>query len=58
MSKEYYTHIAWGCRACNKIDWVDDNEAKAMPEHIPYRGMDIGKCKGKMIKLYSLNEGK
>lgn len=46
-------HIAWGCRTCNKIDWVDNEAACAKPEHVPYRGVDIGICSGKMEKLYS-----
>jgi len=27
------------------------------PEHIPYRGADIGTCKGKMIALRLKDEG-
>jgi hypothetical protein len=44
--------VAWACKTCNKVDWVDAKEALAKPEHIPHRGFDIGKCKGKMIRLY------
>jgi hypothetical protein len=47
-----YKHVAWACKTCNKVDWVDAKEALAKPEHIPHRGFDIGKCKGKMIRLY------
>jgi hypothetical protein len=53
-----YKHVAWGCKTCNKIDWVDSKEALAKPEHIPHRGVDIGSCKGKMIKLYEKVEEK
>jgi hypothetical protein len=44
--------IAWACRTCNKIDWVDSKEQLAQPEHVSYRGVDIGNCVGKMVKLY------
>ncbi len=43
---------AWACRTCNKIDWADTDEKLAKPEHIPYRGIDLGECKGTMIQLY------
>lgn len=44
--------IAWGCKTCNKIDWADSKEQLAKPEHISYRGIDLGNCKGKFIPLY------
>jgi len=47
--------IAWACRTCNKIDWYDSEEQLAIPEHVSYRGFDIGLCKGKMIPLYGGN---
>lgn len=43
---------AFGCRRCNKIDWFDDREQKAQPEHVSHRGIDIGSCDGEMEKLY------
>lgn len=46
------TPIAWGCKTCNKIDWVDTKEQLAKPEHLSYRGVDIGTCKGKFIPLF------
>ena len=36
--------IAWGCKTCNKIDWADKEEQTAKPEHVCYRGTDIGVC--------------
>lgn len=47
---------AWACRTCGKIDWADTNEQLAAPEHVSYRGVDIGTCAangGKMVPLYS-----
>lgn len=44
---------AWVCRTCGKIDFVDVKEQTAQPEHVSYRGVDIGTCKGKMIPLYT-----
>jgi hypothetical protein len=44
--------FAWACKTCNKIDWADTNEQLAKPEHISYRGVDLGTCKGEMIPLY------
>jgi len=51
MLKEY-EHVAWGCRICNKIDWVGAEKCSAKPEHVPHRGYDIGSCEGEMLKLY------
>ncbi len=45
-------HVAWYCPICKKFDFVDSEEVLCKPEHIPYRGVDIGSCKGRMIKLY------
>ena len=45
-------HVAWACRTCNKIDWVDSKEQIAKPEHIAHRGVDIGTCDGEFIELY------
>ena len=52
--------IAWGCRTCNKIDWADKEEQTAKPEHVCYRGTDIGECDGEMIPLYgeTINENR
>ena len=44
---------AWACRTCGKVDWADTDEQLAKPEHVAYRGVDIGTCKGRMIPLYS-----
>ena len=49
-------HVAWGCRKCNKIDWVDNPEQTAKPEHVSHRGVDIGSCGGEFIKLFVLDE--
>jgi hypothetical protein len=46
-------HVAWACKTCNKIDWVDSKEQLAKPEHISHRGIDIGTCDGEMMKLYA-----
>jgi len=43
----------WYCPVCNKFDLSSAVELMAIPEHIPYRGVDIGKCKSDMIKLYT-----
>ena len=44
--------IAWYCPVCKKFDLADAKEPMAKPEHIPYRGVDVGSCKGVMIPLY------
>jgi len=44
--------IAWGCKTCNKIDWADSKEQLAKPEHVSYRGIDLGSCDGEFIPLY------
>lgn len=54
--KPSFKHYAWYCPLCKKIDLVDTKEYEASPEHIPYRGMDIGDCSETMIKLY-IEEG-
>ena len=48
--------IAWACRTCNKVDWADQEEQTAKPEHVCHRGVDLGTCKGKMIALYESEE--
>ena len=48
--------IAWGCKTCLKFDWKHIKKQLAKPEHIAYRGCDIGGCNGKMIPLYDLTE--
>ena len=48
--KEEKTITIWECEVCGKSDRSDVKEALAKPEHVPYRGVDIGICKGKMIK--------
>jgi hypothetical protein len=50
------TPTAWACKRCNKIDWSDVNEQLAKPEHVSYRGVDIGTCSGKMVPLYSVDD--
>lgn len=47
---------AWVCRKCNKFDFADVEEQLAKPEHVSYRGVDLGTCKGKMIPLYTLEQ--
>jgi hypothetical protein len=54
--KEQFRHVAWGCRKCNKIDWVDNPEQMAKPEHVSHRGIDIGSCGGEFIKLFVSEE--
>jgi len=49
--------VAWYCATCFKFDYKGTEEAFATPEHIPYRGADIGTCKGKMIALRLKDEG-
>ena len=44
---------AWVCRTCGKIDFADVDEPMAVPEHRPYRGIDLGTCDGEMIPLYT-----
>lgn len=44
----------WACRLCGKADWSDTDEQLAKPEHVSYRGVNIGTCKGKMVPLYSV----
>lgn len=49
--------VAFGCRVCNKFDWKDRNVPPlAKPEHVSYRGVDIGSCKGVMIPLFAEKE--
>lgn len=48
----YRKIVAWACKTCNKVDWADSKEQLAKPEHVPYRGIDLGTCKGKFIPLY------
>jgi len=45
---------AWACRTCNKVDWEIEEECMARPEHVSYRGVDIGTCEGKFIPLYDV----
>ena len=45
--------VAWACRTCGKLDWADTDEMLAAPEHLSHRGIDIGTCKGEMIRLYT-----
>ena len=44
---------AWACRKCGKFDWADTDEQLAQPEHVSYRGIDLGTCGGQMVPLYS-----
>ena len=46
----------WYCPKCNKFDFANSKECIAKPEHIPYRGVDMGSCKGEMIPLISLTQ--
>ena len=48
--------VAWYCPVCHKFDLADIKEQLAKPEHISYRGIDLGNCKGKMIPLVSLDD--
>jgi len=43
----------WHCSICGKWDSPKISKPMATPEHRPYRGVDIGTCKGTMILLYS-----
>jgi len=43
---------AWYCPVCKKFDLADIEKPMAKPEHVPYRGVDIGSCNGEMIPLY------
>lgn len=47
---------AWYCPVCGKFDLMDSEEPMARPEHVPYRGIDIGTCKGEMIPLYDCKD--
>jgi len=47
--------IVWACPVCKKVDFKSEIEQSARPEHISYRGIDIGSCTGNMIPLYSLS---
>ena len=49
---------AWYCPVCKKFDLADVEKPLATPEHIPYRGIDIGECKGKIIPLYPKENAK
>ncbi len=49
MNKRPYM---WYCPVCKKYDLAGVKENLASPEHIPYRGVDIGSCKEEMIPLY------
>ena len=40
----------WYCKTCKKFDISTEQEQLSKPEHCSYRGIDIGTCKGKMIK--------
>lgn len=42
----------WVCRICLKVDFADTEEQLAKPEHVAYRGVDLGKCKGKFLPFY------
>jgi hypothetical protein len=44
---------AWICKKCLKMDFPEIEESLAKPEHIPYRGVDIGTCGNPMIPVYS-----
>lgn len=44
---------AWLCPICLKVDFPDIKESLAFPEHVSYRGCDIGNCKGTMIPMYT-----
>lgn len=49
-----YNLVAFACRTCNKVDWMHTKEQTAKPEHVSYRGVDLGDCPGKMVRLYGL----
>jgi hypothetical protein len=44
---------AWYCPVCKKFDIAHEKEQMAKPEHIAHRGVDIGSCNGRMIRLYT-----
>jgi hypothetical protein len=35
--------VSWTCPVCGKTDYADSKENLAAPEHVPYRGVDIGR---------------
>ena len=37
----------WHCDRCHELD-CSERKFNAAPNHIPYRGVDIGECKGIM----------
>ncbi len=41
----------WVCPVCGLIDHSDTEKALAFPNHVPYRGSDIGHCVGQMRVL-------
>ncbi len=46
----------WFCPTCGKWDSPRVSKPMATPEHRPYRGIDLGTCKGTMITLYSMED--
>ena len=45
-------HVGWFCKKCQKFDSVFTKEQTAKPEHVSHRGIDIGRCKGVMGKVF------
>jgi hypothetical protein len=41
----------WACPVCKKWDTSIHKEPMAKPEHIPYRGIDLGECPGTFVKI-------
>jgi len=48
-------YIGWYCDVCGKSDYTETERPMAGPEHVPYRGIDIGSCKG-LMKLFTLSD--
>lgn len=46
----------WWCPVCHKWDTPGENNPDLAPEHRSYRGVDLGDCKGEMLKLYTEND--
>lgn len=49
--------VSWKCPVCGKSDYADTDENTAAPEHIPYRGVDVGSCDGVMVAIYAEKQG-
>lgn len=56
QEEKFKKKFGWICPVCKKFDLASTEERMGAPEHVPYRGIDIGKCKGNMIDAYSKSE--